>query len=326
MIETLPSIKRAPIGSYTFPLDSQQAQVGDEVNIVGFPLGLDMSLTTGVLSNTDAQVGQSRLQRLLQVDAPASQGNSGGPVLSSDGELLGVLQSGIDGYEGLNFAVEISSVSRLVDKWLNSSDVLEMSCDRLPSSSAAPSTTEAEAAASETVAGASSTTTSSPSSATSGSGSSGSQTSSSCEPTELELVVMASSVDFDHRFDGNVYINLEPHASLWYDLTRNGSALRDGCINRYSHADLPAEYEQMISPSWSLESLLVNVPGTDCTNRGYGKKCGTSVCESRICRVNQMRAHIVNSWNSSSLFLLNSSTVPSKVMPKPCSSTAKPHL
>ena len=69
-----------------------------------------------------------------------------------------------------------------------------------------------------------------------------------------------------------MYINLEPHASLWYDLTRNGSALRDGCINRYSHADLPAEYEQMISPSWSLDSLLVNVPGTDCSNRVVWQK------------------------------------------------------
>lgn len=70
---------------------------GDELLLVGSPFGLEGTVTTGVVSRVGA--------RVIQTDAAANPGNSGGPAVDRKGRLVGVLVSG--GGQNLNFAIPI---------------------------------------------------------------------------------------------------------------------------------------------------------------------------------------------------------------------------
>jgi serine protease Do len=71
--------------------------VGDQLVLVGSPYGLEGTVTSGVVS----RVGYDR----IQTDAAANPGNSGGPAVNAQGQVVGVLLSG--GGENLNFIVPI---------------------------------------------------------------------------------------------------------------------------------------------------------------------------------------------------------------------------
>jgi S1-C subfamily serine protease len=80
--------------------------VGDQVLLVGSPFGLSGTVTTGVVSRVTP--------KLVQTDAAANPGNSGGPAVAKDGRLVGVLVSG--GGENINFAIRIErACARLRD-------------------------------------------------------------------------------------------------------------------------------------------------------------------------------------------------------------------
>ena len=73
-------------------------RAGDELLLVGSPFGLEGTVTTGVVSRVT--------RRVIQTDAAANPGNSGGPALDRNGRVVGVLVSG--GGENINFAVPIA--------------------------------------------------------------------------------------------------------------------------------------------------------------------------------------------------------------------------
>lgn len=73
-------------------------RAGDELLLVGSPFGLEGTVTTGVVSRST--------RRWIQTDAAANPGNSGGPALSRDGRVVGVVVSG--GGQNVNFAVPIA--------------------------------------------------------------------------------------------------------------------------------------------------------------------------------------------------------------------------
>jgi len=75
----------------------QPPAVGDQVLLVGSPFGLSGTVTTGVVSRVTP--------KLVQTDAAANPGNSGGPAVAKDGRIVGVLVAG--GGENINFAVRI---------------------------------------------------------------------------------------------------------------------------------------------------------------------------------------------------------------------------
>jgi putative serine protease PepD len=83
---------------------------GSPVVVVGSPLGIEDSVTAGVVSAVRPRLGTSEKQ--IQIDAPVSPGNSGGPVVDADGHVLGVVQQKIvgNGAEGLAFAIPVSEV------------------------------------------------------------------------------------------------------------------------------------------------------------------------------------------------------------------------
>ncbi len=91
--------------------DSGKVKVGDLVVAIGNPFGLDRTFTTGVVSAT----GRNQLDSLgnmhIQTDAAINQGNSGGPLINIDGEVIGVnraIYSGSGGNVGIGFAIPVN--------------------------------------------------------------------------------------------------------------------------------------------------------------------------------------------------------------------------
>jgi hypothetical protein len=89
---------------------SDAVQVGDSVYAVGNPQGLEGTFSQGIVSSI-REVGADKL---LQVTAPISPGSSGGPVLDSKAEVIGVSVATFRGGQNLNFAIPSSYVETLM--------------------------------------------------------------------------------------------------------------------------------------------------------------------------------------------------------------------
>ena len=88
--------------------DSDRLRVGDIVFAVGYPLGLDQSLSYGVISGLGRSSSRESLQDFIQTDAAINSGNSGGPLLDSRGRLVGIntaIVSRSGGSNGIGFSV-----------------------------------------------------------------------------------------------------------------------------------------------------------------------------------------------------------------------------
>ena len=99
------------------PGNSDNIQVGEQVFVIGTPYGVEHSLTVGYLSGRRQQPSWATKVELLQTDAAVNQGNSGGPLFSFDGELIGIvshIKSQSGGSEGLGFAVSINVASSVL--------------------------------------------------------------------------------------------------------------------------------------------------------------------------------------------------------------------
>ncbi len=107
---------------YVFWLD-QKAKIrqGQTVYAVGSPGGLDSTLTSGIVSATDRQILQ--MGDTLQIDVPVNPGNSGGPLLTANGELVGVVFAGVQGFQGVNFAIPISWIGKLLPQLYRGDEV-----------------------------------------------------------------------------------------------------------------------------------------------------------------------------------------------------------
>jgi putative serine protease PepD len=114
--------------------DSSKAVVGAAVMAVGNPLGLDSTVTTGIISAVDRPVstrGQGSdsavVTNAIQVDAAVNPGNSGGPLFNSAGEVIGINSSiatlsgsGASGSIGLGFAIPINQAKLVADQLISS--------------------------------------------------------------------------------------------------------------------------------------------------------------------------------------------------------------
>lgn len=97
----------------TLPLgNSGSVRVGTPVIAIGSPLGLENTVSTGIVS---ARRSEPEGFELLQISAPTSQGSSGGPVLSGSGEAIGIAVSQMGSGQNLNFAVPINYARGLLD-------------------------------------------------------------------------------------------------------------------------------------------------------------------------------------------------------------------
>jgi serine protease Do len=80
----------------------ENMNIGETVFAIGNPLGLERTVTEGVLSQTHRNFGGILY---LQVDAPVNPGNSGGPLFNARGQVIGIINMGVPSMEGLNFAI-----------------------------------------------------------------------------------------------------------------------------------------------------------------------------------------------------------------------------
>jgi S1-C subfamily serine protease len=100
--------------------DSDSLQVGQKVLAIGNPFGLDGTLTTGVVSALARDIrgeNEQRLEGLIQTDAAINFGNSGGPLLNSAGDVIGINTAilGPNGNIGIGFAMPINRAKLMLD-------------------------------------------------------------------------------------------------------------------------------------------------------------------------------------------------------------------
>lgn len=113
-VDALPaSAKVAQFGN------SSDAQIGEQIFVIGAPLGINRTLTVGFISGKHPKGTNpsSPLAELFQTDAAINPGNSGGPLFNMQGEVIGIasfIQSRSGGSDGLGFAVTANSVTELM--------------------------------------------------------------------------------------------------------------------------------------------------------------------------------------------------------------------
>lgn len=82
--------------------DRDDLRVGDAVFAIGSPLGLERTVTQGIVSSTTRTMGH---MRLIQTDAAINPGNSGGPLFNLRGEVVGIACAGATQFDGLAFGI-----------------------------------------------------------------------------------------------------------------------------------------------------------------------------------------------------------------------------
>lgn len=97
--------------------DSENLQPGEWAIAIGNPLGLDNTVTAGIISATgrsSSEVGvPDKRVGFIQTDAAINPGNSGGPLLNARGEVIGMNTAIISGAQGLGFAIPINSAKKI---------------------------------------------------------------------------------------------------------------------------------------------------------------------------------------------------------------------
>jgi S1-C subfamily serine protease len=112
--------------------DSDAVKVGDSVVAIGNPFGLERSITAGIVSALQRQIEApnqfSAIDHVIQTDAPINHGNSGGPLLNAQGEVIGVnaqIETGgtTDGNVGIGFAIPIDTVKDVASQLIKNGKV-----------------------------------------------------------------------------------------------------------------------------------------------------------------------------------------------------------
>jgi S1-C subfamily serine protease len=111
--------------------DSGRVEVGDAVVAIGNPFGLERTVTAGIVSALQRAVRAPNgfsIDHVIQTDAPINHGNSGGPLLDTRGEVIGInsqIETGGsgDGNVGIGFAVPSNTVKSVIDQLLASGKV-----------------------------------------------------------------------------------------------------------------------------------------------------------------------------------------------------------
>ena len=100
--------------------DSDKARVGDWVVAIGNPFGLGGTVTSGIVSARNRDIGMTRYDDFIQTDASINQGNSGGPLFNLRGDVIGIntaiIAPGQSGSIGIGFAIPANAASTVIDQ------------------------------------------------------------------------------------------------------------------------------------------------------------------------------------------------------------------
>jgi S1-C subfamily serine protease len=113
--QLLSSLKPLVLGN------SSKMDVGDSVIALGNPFGLSDTMTTGIVSgigrSLPISLGGFMIPNVIQTDAPVNPGNSGGPLLNMQGEVIGMntaILSGTNTFSGIGFAIPSNTITKIV--------------------------------------------------------------------------------------------------------------------------------------------------------------------------------------------------------------------
>lgn len=84
---------------------SSELDVGDSISAIGTPIGLEGTLTSGIISSVSRQL--LTMGKSFQIDAAVNSGNSGGPLIDSNRKVQAIVFAGMLQYQGLNFAIPV---------------------------------------------------------------------------------------------------------------------------------------------------------------------------------------------------------------------------
>ncbi len=106
--------------------DSDKIKLGQEVCAIGNPIGIEFqrTVTSGIISGlnrtikVDDEKGESYMEDLIQTDASINSGNSGGPLINKDGEVIGINSIKIVSAEGIGFAIPINIIKPIIESYI----------------------------------------------------------------------------------------------------------------------------------------------------------------------------------------------------------------
>src|SRR5437762_8997964 len=127
------AVLKVPGSGLTFltPGDSDKVRVGDVALAIGNPLGIGQTVTMGIISakgRSTAGPGAGNFEDFLQTDAPINQGNSGGALINTNGELIGInsqiIGGGMSGGNiGIGFAIPSNMARTVLDQLVRNGKV-----------------------------------------------------------------------------------------------------------------------------------------------------------------------------------------------------------
>ncbi len=99
--------------------DTNKVEIGQWVMAIGSPLSFEHSVTKGIVSAKGRSLGRQQYIPYIQTDVPINRGNSGGPLINMDAEVIGIntlIMSNTGGYMGLSFSIPIDIAMGVVDQ------------------------------------------------------------------------------------------------------------------------------------------------------------------------------------------------------------------
>jgi len=109
--------------------DSDNLRIGEKAIAIGNPLGFEFqgTLTSGVISglNRSVEVAGIYMEDLIQTDASINTGNSGGPLMNGNGEVVGINTVKVESAEGIGFAIPINQIKPIITKIVETGEFKE---------------------------------------------------------------------------------------------------------------------------------------------------------------------------------------------------------
>ena len=108
---------------YVFSLGSSSSlDIGDKIYAIGSPVGLERTLTSGIVSAEGRQLFS--IGTVMQIDAAVNNGNSGGPIIDENGNVQAIVFAGMLQYQGLNFAIPVEYLKLLLPRLYYGGEIL----------------------------------------------------------------------------------------------------------------------------------------------------------------------------------------------------------